>query len=119
MQDGRTFSSYIPEESVNEKIMKKENIKSNWDYREYLQKNAKKILNKNNKNFSYELGLVNHKETNDTPSSMVENNNKDIFNGKSPGFGIDSNLVNPYLSREQLNRANMLGWEKIGHLYSR
>jgi hypothetical protein len=44
MSDGRNYSTWQPTAVLNDQIRKKENIKTNWDYREYLQKNANSIM---------------------------------------------------------------------------
>ena len=44
MNDGRNYSTWEPESIVNSKIQKKEVIKSNWEYRQYLQNNANNII---------------------------------------------------------------------------
>ena len=44
MADGRANSNWIPTAVLNENLRKREGIKSNWDYRIYLQKNADSII---------------------------------------------------------------------------
>ena len=44
MEDGRTYSNWQPTAVINENIRKRENIKTNWDYRNYLQSNANSIM---------------------------------------------------------------------------
>ena len=44
MSDGRSFSNWQPTAVLNDQIRKRENIKTNWDYRQYLQKNADSII---------------------------------------------------------------------------
>lgn len=44
MSDGRNYSNWQPSAVLNEQIITRENIKSNWDYRAYLQKNADSII---------------------------------------------------------------------------
>jgi len=44
MADGRTYSNWQPCAAINENIRKRENINSNWDYRNYLQTNANSIM---------------------------------------------------------------------------
>lgn len=44
MSDGRAFSNWQPTASLNEQIRARENIKTNWEYRQYLQKNANAIM---------------------------------------------------------------------------
>jgi hypothetical protein len=44
MSDGRSVTaSYQPESALNESIIKSNNIKSNWEYRQFLTKNANEL----------------------------------------------------------------------------
>jgi hypothetical protein len=44
MADGRTYSNWQPCAVINENIRKREHINTNWDYRNYLQRNANSIM---------------------------------------------------------------------------
>jgi hypothetical protein len=44
MSDGRNYANWQPSAVLNDQIIKREHIKSNWDYRAYLQKNANSIM---------------------------------------------------------------------------
>ena len=44
MSDGRNYSSWQPEAVTNSKIQQQEGIKSNWEYRKFLQNNASNIM---------------------------------------------------------------------------
>ena len=44
MSDGRSFSNWQPTAVLNDQIRTREKIKTNWDYRQYLQKNADSII---------------------------------------------------------------------------
>jgi len=104
MSDGRNYASWQPEAVVNNRIQQQENLHSNWSYRQYLQKNALQIMKYNSMESCYELGLDPHTEINTTPSSNVPFSFKNAFDTNTPGFGYsNSDLKNPYLSREQLN----------------
>jgi hypothetical protein len=104
MADGRNYSSWQPSAIVNKKIQKSENIKSNWEYRQFLQQNASAIMDYNNKETCNYLGLSSHIPSSNTPSNNVPHKFKSIFDSSKPGFGYcNSDLKNPYLSREQLN----------------
>lgn len=109
MADGRNYSSWQPSATINENIQKKENITSNWKYRQYLTHNADKIMSINNQEACVDLGLPTHFNSNATPSSNVPFEYKSIFDTRKPGFGYNtSDLKNPYLSREQL-QARLIG----------
>jgi hypothetical protein len=104
MNDGRNYSSWQPEAAVNERIQQKEGIQSNWNYRQYLQNNASQIMNYNTNESCYELGLDPHVKTDRTPSDNVPYKFKGVFDTSKPGYGYNnSDLKNPYLTREQLN----------------
>jgi hypothetical protein len=104
MNDGRNYSSWQPDALVNERIQNQEGIKTNWNYRQYLQQNALKIMQYNNSEACYDLGLDQHVQTGNTPSSNVPHIFKSTFDTSMPGFGYcNSDLKNPYISREQLN----------------
>ena len=104
MKDGRNFSSWQPDAVINERIQKQEGIQSNWQYRQFLQKNGMQIMNFNTQEACYDLGLDPHYNTNATPSSNVPYTFKGTFDTSTPGFGYcNSDLKNPYLTSQQLN----------------
>jgi hypothetical protein len=104
MTDGRNYASWQPDAVINQRIQKQEGITNNWNYRQYLQKNGLQIMNYNNKEACYELGLDPHVQTGKTPSSNVPYMFRSTFDTSTPGFGYcNSDLKNPYLSSEQLN----------------
>lgn len=103
MSDGRNFSSWQPDAVVNNRIRKQEHIKSSWEYRQYLTKNASEIMKYNNLEACADLGLPSHTMTNTTPSSNIPHLYKSNYDTNSPGYGYNnSDLKSPYLSREQL-----------------
>ena len=104
MADGRNFAQWQPEAVVNNRIQQKEGITNNWNYRQYLQQNGLQIMNYNTTEACYELGLDPHVQTGKTPSDNVPYTFRSTFDTSKPGFGYcNSDLKNPYLSREQLN----------------
>jgi hypothetical protein len=103
MADGRNFSSYQPEAVINNRIRKEEHITTNWEYRNYLKNNANKIMKSNSDSWCYTTGLPSHYNTDKTPSSNVPYIFNGIYDNSKPGYGYcNSDLKNPYLSREQL-----------------
>ena len=103
ISDGRLFTSYQPNAYMNEQIQKQENIKSNWQYRQFLQNNALQIMKYNNLESCVDLGLNPHIPVNTTPSSNVPYLYSTTFDSSKPGFGYcKSDLKTPYLSRQQL-----------------
>ena len=104
MADGRNFAQWQPDAVVNNRIQQKEGIQNNWSYRQYLQQNGLQIMNYNTTEACYELGLDPHVQTGKTPSDNVPYTFRSTFDTSRPGFGYsNSDLKNPYLSREQLN----------------
>ena len=104
MSDGRLWSQWQPDAVVNERIQRQEGIQTNWQYRQYLQKNGLKIIQYNSKEACYDLGLDPHVQSDRTPSSNVPFTFKNVFDTSKPGYGYcNSDLKNPYLSSEQLN----------------
>jgi hypothetical protein len=103
MADGRNYASWQPEAVVNDRIRQQENIKTSWQYRQYLINNANTIMKINNQEACAELGLPSHFSTNATPSSNVPFTFRTTYDTEKPGFGYNnSNLKQPYLTREQL-----------------
>lgn len=47
---GRFATSYIPQCVLNEKLKKEASVKDNYSYRQYLQKNADKLMKLNRDN---------------------------------------------------------------------
>jgi hypothetical protein len=111
MADGRNYASWQPEAVINKRIQRKEDIKTNWQYRQFLTNNGRKIMNYNNLSACYDLGMpcsVNSIGDNNTPSSNVPILYKSLFDTGSPGYGYqNSDLKNPYLSRQQLEAKMM------------
>jgi hypothetical protein len=104
MTDGRNYSSWQPDAVINQRIQQQEGINNNFIYRQYLQNNGLKIMQYDTAEACYDLGLNPHVNTDRTPSSNVPHHFKNIFDTSRPGFGYcNSDLKNPYLSREQLN----------------
>lgn len=104
MNDGRNYASWQPDAVINQRIQQKEGITNNWNYRQYLQQNGTQIMNYNNTEACYELGLDPHVQTGKTPSDNVPYTFRSTFDTSKPGFGYcNSDLKNPYLTSEQLN----------------
>ena len=104
MSDGRNFASWQPEAVVNKRIQKEHQINNNWSYRQFMQHNGLKIMNYNNLEACYDLGLDPHVSSDKTPSNNVPFKSKSVYDTEKPGFGYStSDLKDNYLSREQLN----------------
>lgn len=101
MMDGRNYTKWQPGAVINQQIRKENDIKTNWQYRQFLTNNADSIM-KSNKleacdNCCYCPTIKSGEETSNTPflyTSCMD---------KSQPYGYeDSDLKNLYLSRQQL-----------------
>ena len=87
----------------NENIKKDANIKSNWEYRTYLQNNANNIMKFNTMTTAESSGnnpfiFTNSKEVSNHPFLF-----KSTHDTSTPNLGMkQSNLKNDYISREQI-----------------
>jgi hypothetical protein len=101
MSDGRNFSIWLPEEVINESIKKEANITSNWDYRQFLQQNASKIMSQNS------IGALSESGFNEVKKEISQNTPflyMNTYDSNRPSVGYSNgDLKNQYLSREQLN----------------
>ena len=103
MADGRIYSSYQPQATVNDNLRAREGIKTNWEYRRYLVNHADEICKFNCTGAINELGLPVHTRNGTTSSANTPFLFASTFDTNRPAFGYtDSDLKNPYLSREQL-----------------
>ena len=92
IQDGRLFTDYSPSSVVNDAIRKQNNIKSDVDYKSYLQKNALNIMNYNFKTMGTEdLGQ-------NIPFTFYDVNDRSI----PAGYETSTPKI-AYLTREQIN----------------
>jgi hypothetical protein len=83
MEDGRSYSNWQPSAVLTEQIRKREGIKTNWEYRAYLQKNADSIIEFDKSVACSQTGC---------PYSYT----------KSPTIHTQSDLKDTYLSRQEL-----------------
>jgi len=102
MSDGRTIvSSYQPEAVLNNKIIKDNQIESNWQYRKFLTENGLSIMKQNFKEASNDVGYV--KRFNDFNYNTMPYLYKSYDDNIKP-FGYQtSDLKDLYLSREELD----------------
>ena len=104
MNDGRNYASWQPEAVINQNIQKQENIKTNWEYRQYLQHNGLNIMKYYSLSSCHELGLSPNNMINNMSSKNVPHLYNSTFDSRPPSYGYsNSDLKNPYLSRQQLN----------------
>lgn len=110
MSDGRAvFGSWQPESVINADLIESNNIKSNWQYRQYLTHNSQQIMEYNFREASNDVGYF--KRHMDIPS-IQPNNAKGLTSSpylyssvldETKPFGHStSDLKTMYLTREQL-----------------
>lgn len=103
MTDGRTvIAGSQPDAIANEQLIKENNIQTNWEYRRYLQTNAKEIMKKNCMSMCNDVGYVcryENEPVGNTPQ-MFRNMNE---RGTDMAGYSDSDLKRMYLTREELN----------------
>ena len=112
MDDGRNYAKWQPAAVINDEMRKNEGIKTNWDYRSYLTKNADKIISYNQREACNECCAcpAKYNDPSLTPLEVksLENRNQAPFlykscSDKSTPYGYEtSNLKNLYLSNNEL-----------------
>lgn len=111
MNDGRPITAtWQPESSINEDLIERNNIKSNWEYRKFLTENSNMIAEYNFRESSSDIGY--YKRPIDIPSIQSNTIKDDIKNtpytfpsisdNTRPDGYSSSDLKDIYLSREQL-----------------
>ena len=110
MSDGRAVTAcWQPESTINESIKESNNIKSNWQYRNYMTKNANTIMEYNMKESCNDVGYYKRPiDLNSINSNLVEPmSNPHLYsslNDETKQLGqTESDLKAYYLSREELN----------------
>lgn len=103
MMDGRTITaSWQPEAVLNSYLLKEINVHTNWQYRQYMTKNAKDIMKYNCSQSANDSGYFKRYadlENNSYSTPYVSNSFTD--NTNPIGFQT-SDLKELYLTREQL-----------------
>jgi hypothetical protein len=105
MNDSRAvIASWQPEASINNQILKKQQIKSNWEYRKYLQENASEIMKYNMDEACNDSGyfIPDIRNAGSTASVSHPINYRSF---QEPSKNMDpsiSDLKQIYLSKEQL-----------------
>ena len=106
MNDGRNYASWQPGATINQEIRANANIKSNWDYRNYLMKNADSIIKTNQLESCNNCGCCPANDSNEPMIGPKQGNTPFLYQSctsKDQPFGYEnSDLKQLYLSREQL-----------------
>lgn len=100
MNDGRSFNNYANDSELNQKALQQNNIRSNWEYRQFLQNNSNDIIkynfsnsNQNNSQFTNP-----HPQSNTYNSPYIFKTTFDSPNGNNP-----SDLKSSYWEKEKLS----------------
>jgi hypothetical protein len=103
MSDGRALiSSWQPEAVVNDRIIKDNNIKSNWQYRKFIKQHANEILEYNLQEACNDTGyFVANQQRQSVGEPYLYKSVDD--NSRILGLEHNSDLKELYLSRERLD----------------
>lgn len=104
MADGRAvMSGWQPEAVVNDRIIKDNNIKSNWQYRRFINKHANEIMKHNFDEVCNDTGYFVKRETGEYAPNTPYVYKSIEDNTKIMGTEKESDLKELYLSRERLD----------------
>jgi hypothetical protein len=110
MADGRSvLSTWENETQINHKLIKENNIQSNWEYRKYLTKNSNTIMQYNFVESCNDSGyMIPRKKTEKElePKKLISPYTFDSLNDRTKPFE-NSDLKELYLTREQLDARKM------------
>ena len=99
MDDGRTYTSWVPGSAINDQLRSQNNIDSNWTYRQFLMHNSSNIMNGNLQQCFSQSGYSNLYGQTVSNSPFLYSTVAD----KSQPYGYEnSDLKNLYLSRNDL-----------------
>ena len=103
MSDSRLFTSYDPNYETNDNFMEKNNIQTNYDYRQFLIHNANEIIDNNNKEHCMNVGTCRFSME---PYSERNPEGKYLYKGHSDQhkpYGYEtSDMKEKYVSRDAL-----------------
>jgi hypothetical protein len=103
MSDGREISdAYQPEAVVNNMLLKQTGITSNWEYRQYLTRNGREIMNFNYVSSTNDVGYFKRYQDTPGPYNSPYLYKSYLDNTKPPGYQ-NSDAKELYLTRQQLD----------------
>lgn len=111
MCDGRSLiASWQPEADANNAILKRNNIQSNWEYRQYLTNNAPEIMRRNFMESANDIGYYvrNATELGDAKPILATSMSRpfmysSVLETPSHLGNENTDLKTEYLTREQLS----------------
>ena len=119
MEDGRNYSNWQTGTKINDDLRKSSGIKSNWEYRKYLQDNADSIakfnqLNSINQSSSYvPVHDIEEKNKHGTPylyksdlekTKPIGYESSDLKSEYVTSIQLQSRMFTPVITQEQLIR---------------
>ena len=129
MHDGRNYADWQPGSVINDNIRKDAKISNNWDYRQYLTKNADTIIRLNQLNACGEIKqptpVVEKTDGNKTLSQTPSTNWYTFGTNQDDAKPVfeQSDLKNIYLSdislQSRMTTPVITQYELIKHGYSR
>lgn len=100
---GTGYQLWQPEAETNQKILVDTNIRSNWKYRQYMQKNATDIMKFNTMQSIHTSGNNPYTIANTNPSNSTPHLYTSIHDTNNPSYGFrDSDLKQDFLNKQQL-----------------
>ena len=102
MSDGRNYASWLPGAVTNDKLRQENNIKTNWQYRNFLTNNADAIILQNQLNACDQCCTCPARYGNNQPKTGTPFLYKSCVQSTQPFGYQNSNLKNEYLSSYQL-----------------
>lgn len=106
--NGISYNLWQPEALNNKKILTNAGITSNWNYRQYIQKNANDIMKFNTMESIKASGNNPYTILNTTPSENIPHLYSSLHDTNNPPIGFrDSDLQQEFLKKQQL-KARMI-----------
>jgi len=97
------YSLWHPFSSTTNKILVDSKINSNWQYRQYMQKNANQIMKYNTMQTINESGNNPYSVSNTIPTNNVPHLYRSIHDTSNPSYGFNnSDLKQDYITKQQL-----------------
>lgn len=105
---GTAYNLWQPDSSINRKIQVDTGISSNWNYRQYMQKNANEIMKFNTMQAINTSGNNPYTVLNTNPVGNTPYLYNSIHDTSKPPYGFrNSDLKQDYMSKQQM-RARMV-----------
>lgn len=102
MADGRNFASWLPGDQINNQIRQENDIKTNWQYRQFLTNNAEEIMKQNSMSACDRCCTCPARYGDDQPQTNTPFLYKSCTESTQP-FGYEnSDLKQLYLDKYQL-----------------